>query len=246
MYNYKMTIAYDGTKYNGWQKQTGAPLKTIQGKLEHILSLCCNQEIQLIASGRTDAGVHAKGQVANFHTNEYFEPQSILDYVAQYLAQDVAILDIKVASERFHARYNAKFKTYEYKIDTGLFANPFTKDYCYHLHKNLDLEAMKQASAHLIGTHDFASFTSMKSKKKSTVRMIADIKIEQQNNIVTLSYRGDGFMQHMVRILSGTLIEVGIGERTPQNILEVLEAKERAKSGPTAPANGLCLVDVEY
>lgn len=246
MHNYKMTIAYDGTRYCGWQKQSENPLKTIQGKLEHVLSLLFEEEIQVIASGRTDAGVHANNQVANFHTKAYKAPQEILDYMAKYLSDDIGIVELKVASERFHARYNCKFKMYSYTIDTGLFANPFTTRYAYHFSEPLNVENMREAAAQLIGTHDFQSFTSMKSKTKSTVRTLTDINIQVEGSSIVIYYRGDGFLQHMVRILTGTLVEIGTGKRTVSDIARLLEVKKRSESGYTVPPHGLCLQKVDY
>lgn len=246
MHNYKMTIAYDGTRYLGWQKQSENPLKTIQGKLEHILSLLFEEDIQVIASGRTDAGVHAKNQVANFHAKTYKSPEDILNYIAEYISNDIAIVELKVASERFHARYNCKFKMYSYTIDTGLFPNPFQTRYAYHHPEALNLEAMQKAADYLLGTHDFKSFTSMKSKKKSTVRTITNIDITTEDSYIIIYYRGDGFLQHMVRILTGTLLEVGTGKRSPEDILRLLDVKQRSESGYTVPSHGLCLQRVDY
>lgn len=246
MYNYKMIIAYDGTRYIGWQRQATDPLKTIQGKLEHILSLLFDEEISVTASGRTDAGVHAIGQVANFQTKLYKSPEEILNYMAKYLSNDISIVELKLASERFHARYNCKYKMYSYTIDTGLFPNPFQTRFAYHFSESLDLENMKKAASYLLGTHDFKSFTSMKSKKKSTVRTITDIDITQVGSSIVIYYRGDGFLQHMVRILTGTLIEVGTGNRSPEDILHLLEVQKRSESGYTVPPHGLCLQKVEY
>lgn len=246
MYNYKMIIAYDGTRYIGWQRQATDPLKTIQGKLEHILSLLFDEEISITASGRTDAGVHAIGQVANFQSKVYKSPEEILNYMAKYLSNDISIIELKLASERFHARYNCKYKMYSYTIDTGLFPNPFQTRFAYHLPESLNLEDMKKAAEYLLGTHDFKSFTSMKSKKKSTVRTITHIDITQEGNCIIIYYRGDGFLQHMVRILTGTLIEVGLGKRSPENMLDLLEIQKRSESGYTVPSHGLCLQKVEY
>ncbi|MGL6173325.1 MAG: tRNA pseudouridine(38-40) synthase TruA [Cellulosilyticaceae bacterium] len=246
MYNYKMIIAYDGTRYIGWQRQATDPLKTIQGKLEHILSLLFDEEISVTASGRTDAGVHAIAQVANFQTKVYKSPEEILNYMAKYLSTDISIVELKLASERFHARYNCKYKMYSYTIDTGLFPNPFQTRFAYHLPESLNLDAMKKAADHLLGTHDFKSFTSMKSKKKSTVRTITNIDITQVGTSIVIYYRGDGFLQHMVRILTGTLIEVGTGKRLPEDILHLLEVQKRSESGYTVPPHGLCLQKVEY
>lgn len=246
MYNYKMSLAYDGTKYLGWQTQTTAPLKTIQGKLENVLSKLFGEEIQVIASGRTDAGVHAHMQVANFHTTTYKSCDEILDYLHQYLPQDISVTSLKEASERFHARYNCLTKRYGYYIDTNFFADPFNVRYAYHVPDKLDLQKMEQAAAYLLGTHDFKSFTSMKNKKKSTIKHIHSITISPTSNGFVIYYHGNGFLQHMVRILTGTLLEVGLGHLAPEAIPSILEGKSRALAGPTAPSHGLFLEEVLY
>lgn len=246
MYNYKMTLAYDGSKYNGWQKQSLHPEKTIQGKLEHILSLLFEAPVQVIGSGRTDAGVHAKAQVASFQAPTYMEVGAILDYLKQYLPQDIAIIRLAPASERFHARYNALGKTYAYTLDMGNFADPFKVRFAHHVGQPLAIDKMQTAAAHLIGNHDFKSFTSMKSKTKSTVKMVSSIEFHVEGDFVTIEYSGSGFLQHMVRIISGTLIEVGLGHLSPDAIPAILASATRSEAGPTAPAHALCLQHVNY
>lgn len=246
MYNYKMSIAYDGTKYLGWQVQPTHPLKTIQGKLQNVLSILFDEPIQVIASGRTDAGVHALGQVANFHASSHKACDEILAYLREYLPQDIAILEIKDASERFHARYNCLTKRYGYYIDTNFMPDPFKIRYAYHVPDPLDLDKMQEAATYLIGTHDFKSFTSMKNKKKSTVKCIHSIDFKQIQNGFAIYYHGNGFLQHMVRILTGTLLEVGLGHLEPNAIPEILESKTRASAGPTAPSHALFLEEVLY
>ncbi|MGL4346440.1 MAG: tRNA pseudouridine(38-40) synthase TruA [Cellulosilyticaceae bacterium] len=246
MYNYKLHLMYDGTRYLGWQRQASHPEKTIQGKLEHVLSLLFEEDIQIIGSGRTDANVHARMQVANFQSSRYLSPTQIKEYMAEYLPQDIAITYLEPASERFHARYNALSKRYCYTIDTGLFQNPFQRAYSYHLPENLDVEAMRKAADHLVGTHDFKSFTSLKSKKKSTIRKIFTIDIVTDGDLIMIHYHGNGFLQHMVRILTGTLIEVGTGRLSPDQIPTILDAQTRSTAGPTVPAHGLCLQEVLY
>lgn len=246
MSNYKMTIAYDGTKYLGWQVQSTQPLKTIQGKLQHILSILFDEPIQVIASGRTDAGVHAHAQVASFHASSHKTCDEILAYLREYLPQDIAIIELKEASERFHARYNCLTKRYGYYIDTTFMADPFKIRYAYHVPDPLNLDKMKEAATYLIGTHDFKSFTSMKNKKKSTIKCIHSIDFEQTPNGFVIYYHGNGFLQHMVRILTGTLLEVGLGHLEPTAIPEILASKTRANAGPTAPSHALFLEKVLY
>lgn len=246
MTNYKLTIAYDGTKYNGFQRQSKHPEKTIQGKLENVLSKLFEQEIQIIGSGRTDAGVHAKGQVCNFHTPSFLELDHILDYLRTYLPQDIAVVDIGIASERFHSRYNVVGKRYVYTVDNAFFPDPFSLRYAYHVPETLNVSAMKSAANLLIGEHDFQAFTSLKSKTKSTVRTIKSIEIKEEGSKIIFIYEGNGFLQHMVRILTGTLLEVGLGTREIASINELLEIKTRSASGHKAPSNGLCLDKVIY
>lgn len=246
MTNYKMTICYDGSKYNGFQKQSKHPEKTIQGKLEHVLSQLFATPIQIIGSGRTDAGVHAKGQVCNFHAEQFIDEETILKYLWAYLPKDISIKSLSIASSRFHSRYNVIKKCYTYTIDNSLFANPFMLKYAYHVSEPLNIDAMKQAASFLLGTHDFKSFTSLKSKTKSTVRTIKTIDFTIQDECIKITYEGDGFLQHMVRILTGTLVEVGLGIKAPQDILCILESQTRSEAGPTAPAHGLCMEKVYY
>lgn len=246
MYNYKLFIAYDGTKYNGFQKQSLHPEKTIQGKLENVFSLLFKEPIQIIASGRTDAGVHAKEQVCNFHASSSMSFEDILAYCRQYLPKDIAILHLSLASPRFHSRYNAVRKKYCYTIDNQLFADPFMLKFAYHIPEELDIKKMQEASQKLIGTYDFKSFTSLKSKTKTTVRTLYDVHITTDHNMIKIYYEADGFLQHMVRIMTGTLIEVGLGLRGPGDLTLILENKVRSTSGPLAPAHGLCMEKVYY
>lgn len=246
MTNYKLTLAYDGSKYNGFQRQSKHPEKTIQGKLENVLSQLFNEEIQIIGSGRTDAGVHSKGQVCNFHTKHFIELDEILQYLRTYLPQDIAVIHLNIASERFHARYNVVGKRYSYTIDNGLFPNPFALKFAYHMPETLDLEAMQIAAKLLLGQHDFKAFTSLKSKTKSTIRTINNIDIIQEDQKIIITYEGNGFLQHMVRILTGTLIEIGQGKRAISSITDLLEGKIRSEAGFKAPAHGLCMEKVLY
>ena len=246
MHNYKIVIAYDGTKYDGFQRQSDHPEKTIQGKLEKVLSLLFKHDIQIIGSGRTDSGVHAKGQVCNFHSPCLLPCDEILLYLAQYFPQDIAVLTLSMASPRFHARYNVLKKRYCYTIDNQLFANPFMTKYAYHVSSPLDVAKMRQAASFLIGTHDFKSFTSLKSKKKSTIRKIITIEIIQNDNLIKIFFEADGFLQHMVRIITGTLLDVGLGIKDPNDVMPILEQGQRALAGPTVPPYGLCMEKVYY
>ncbi len=243
--NYKLILQYDGTKLNGWQKQ-GNTDNTIQGKLEAILEKMYGTYIEIHGSGRTDAGVHALGQVANFHAPATFSLAEIKSTLNEYLSKDIRVLSVETVEERFHARLTAKGKTYEYRIDNGEVANVFSRKYTMREGAPLDLEAMKKASVHFLGTHDFMTFCANKKMKKSTVRTITSIEIEEKDGIVYIRYTGNGFLYNMVRILTGTLIEVGRGMRKPEEMSAVLEALDRGAAGFTAPAQGLYLVKVVY
>ena len=243
--NYKFILSYDGSRYYGWEHQPNTDM-TIQGKLENVLSKMTDSDIEVIGAGRTDAGVHAKGMVANAFLDTDLSEEEICDYVNQYLPEDICVNEVRVASDRFHSRYNALGKTYCYTCYVGDRKPVFQRKYVHVLEGEPDIGAMRRAAEILVGTHDFASFCSNPRMKKSTVRKVDRIEIERSGSFLNLTFHGTGFLQHMVRILTGTLLEVGFGKRTPESMEELLEAKKRALAGPTAPAKGLCLIRVDY
>lgn len=243
--NYRFDIQYDGTRYGGWQKQKDTD-NTIQGKIEEVLSRMTGQEISIQGAGRTDAGVHARGQVANTWMETEKSCQEICQYMNQYLPEDIEIVQVSQVQERFHSRLNAREKVYQYRIAVGFHKNVFERKYQCPLHENLDGAAMKKAAQLLTGTHDFKSFCANKKMKKSTVRSLKSIEVEELPQEIVLTYTGDGFLYNMVRILTGTLIEVGRGKRTPEQMTEILKAKNREAAGFTAPARGLTLLEVRY
>lgn len=245
MQNYKIVIQYDGTRYRGWQGQNSTD-QTIQGKIEYVLSEMAGEPIEITGSGRTDAGVHAIGQVANFHWKADGNCEQIRDYLNHYLPEDIAVSSVEKVDERFHSRYQAEAKTYLYRIHTDKIPNVFARKYVYDYQTPLDIARMKKAALLLTGTHDFKSFCGNKKMKKSTVRTIYEIRIEETEQEVQISYTGNGFLQNMVRILTGTLIEIGDGRRTPESVIEILAAENREAAGYTAPACGLTLVNVRY
>ena len=245
MYNYKLTIQYDGTRYRGWQVQ-GNTDQTIQGKLEGVLSRLTGQPVEVHGSGRTDAGVHALGQVANVKLPRPMEPSELLQELNRYLPADIGVIAAEPAPERFHARLNARSKTYRYRIWNSAIPNVLERSYLYALPEPLNVTAMERAAADLVGTHDFRSFCGLKRFKKSTVRTITDIAITQDGAEVSLEFTGNGFLMRMVRILAGTLVEVGLGQREADTMPAVLAAQDRAAAGPALPAQGLALVRVEY
>ena len=248
MANFCLIIQYDGTRYNGWRRQGNTP-NTIQEKLENILEQLYGEPVELHGSGRTDAGVHALHQVANYRIPRMISRYScseIQDYFNEYLPQDIRILAVEKAPERFHARLNAESKIYEYRLDIGHVSRVFERRYLYRIEEPLNLHRMREAADLLVGTHDFKSFCANKHMKKSTVRTIYEITFEEENGVLYIRYRGDGFLYNMVRILTGTLIEIGLGERMPSQITAALEGRDRSLAGFTAPAQGLFLVDVYY
>lgn len=243
--NYRMDIQYDGTRYGGWQKQKDTD-NTIQGKIEEVLGRMCGTPVSIQGAGRTDAGVHARGQVANVFLDTDKTCEEICRYLNQYLPEDIEITRVTKAEERFHSRLNAKEKVYQYRVVTGVHKNVFERKYQCPLHEDLDVKAMKQAAGYLEGTHDFKSFCSNKKMKKSSVRTILCIEIEDLGQEVKLTFTGNGFLYNMVRILAGTLIEVGRGERKPEEMPGILEGCDRSLAGFTAPARGLTLLEVRY
>lgn len=243
--NYKLTIQYDGSRYDGWQRQ-GNTDNTVQGKLEDVLSRLAGQPVELHGAGRTDAGVHAEGQVASVRLPGAYTPEEVENYVNRYLPENIAVTAVEEAEDRFHARLSAKGKVYRYSVRMGGVPDVFRRKYQYRVEEPLDLEEMGKAAKLLCGTHDFRSFCSNKRYKKSTVRTVSSIEIKADGADLTLTYRGDGFLYNMVRILTGTLLEVGLGQRKAEDMPAVLAALDRTAAGKTAPAQGLCLVEVEY
>lgn len=245
MQNYKMILSYDGTRYDGWQKQ-GNTGNTIQGKLEALLSRLNGEEVEIHGSGRTDAGVHALGQVVSFKLEKKWDCKELQQVCNRYLPKDIAVCSLEEAEPRFHARLNAVEKTYRYRILTSSVRNVFERHYVYEYGSPLDTKAMREAADMLIGEHDFQSFCSTKRSKKSTVRKLYEINIAEEGGEIILTFRGSGFLYNMVRILTGTLIEVGEGKRTPEEMSSILLAKDRTTAGFTAPAEGLMLISVNY
>lgn len=274
--NYRFTIMYDGTRYFGWEHQPNTDMtiqgkietvlgrmlagvamgKTSDKPLNHTID---NKESdgtdsidiksfipELIGAGRTDAGVHAENMIANAFMDVEMSVEEIRDYMNRYLPEDICIKEVALAGDRFHSRYNALGKTYRYTCYVGDSKPVFDRKYVYELDKMPDLEAMRKAAEILKGEHDFRSFCSNPKMKKSTVRLVDRIDIEKKGDYLTFTYHGSGFLQYMVRILTGTLLEVGFGKRTPESMGELLEARDRKLAGETAPAKGLRMMKVDY
>ena len=245
MRNLKISLQYDGSRYKGWQKQIG-DISTIQDKIEKVLSKMTGEEIQVIGCGRTDTGVHAENYIANFSTNCEWSIDAMLTYLYEYLPEDIVVKTMKDTTPRFHARYNVKSKTYVYRINNSKFRDVFNRRYTYHMDCELDLNAMKEASKILIGTKDFQSFTNLKSKTKSTVRTINYINISKNNDLIEIEVNGNGFLWNMVRIIVGTLIEVGKGKLKIKDVQKILDEKKRSEASPIAQAKGLTLKELHY
>lgn len=245
MYTYRLTLSYDGSRYNGWQKQGNTP-NTIQEKLETLLTRLIGEPIEANGSGRTDAGVHAMGQVVSFRCTEKQNCTTLLADIRRYLPEDIGALELSEASPRFHARLNAVSKTYVYRVWNSDAPNVFERKYMYTVPDALNLSAMEAAASHMLGTHDFMSFCANKRMKKSTVRTVESIKIQPLGNELRFTVSGDGFLYNMVRIIVGTLLEVGTGKRDADSIPALLDAKDRSKAGYLVPPQGLRLEKVFY
>ena len=246
MKNIKLIIEYDGSRYDGWKVATSGKATTIQDKIESVLEKMLEKKTELIGAARTESGVHAYGQVANFKADTNMKPYQIKHYLNRYLPQDIAVVDVMEVSERFHSSFNAKSFIYQYKISVAEVNNVFERKYNYYSFDNLDVNIIKEASKELIGKHDFKAFSDNKRMKKSTVREIYSIDIYGDSNEVIITIHGDDFWPNMVRIIVGTLMEIGRGDREVSDMKEILESKDRDKAGETAAAQGLFLQEVKY
>ena len=244
MRNIKLTIEYDGKDYNGWQKQ---PNKlNIQGEIEKAIQTITGEEVELIGSGRTDAGVHAFAQVANFKINSDFPIEKMAIAINSQLKTSIRIQKAEEVEENFHSRYHCHKKTYGYIIDNSDQGTAIYRNYTYHVPQPLNIQAMQEAANYLVGEHDFSSFKSSGTSSKSSVRTIYEAKILKEQERVVIMLTGNGFLYNMVRIISGTLVEIGNGEKNPEEMKKILEAKDRNLAGKTLPAQGLFLMSVSY
>lgn len=245
MPNFKITIEYDGSDYHGWQRQTAD--RTIQGEIETALMTMTGHRIVLTGSGRTDAGVHACNQAANFQCETRLTPEIFHKGLNSLLPEDIVITSCEMVPETFHARYDAKSKIYHYRILNRPLRVAIFRKYAWHIRKELDLEAMQSALHFIVGTHDFKAFEGSGSPRADTVRCImnADL-VRTDGGYVVFKIEGDGFLRFMVRNIVGTLVDVGLGKLTPDDFKRVLDSKDRNLAGMTAPAHGLFLMDVKY
>lgn len=244
MRNLRLDLCYDGTRYRGWQRIPGTE-NTVQGKLEQTLSRILGEPVEISGSGRTDAGVHALGQVASFHCESRMPANQILEQLRRYLPEDIGIYSCREAAPRFHARLNARQKTYRYRIWNSDAPCVFQRRYVAVFPEQLNIEAMGGAGQHLVGEHDFAAFCARAKQKKSTVRCISCLSVTKVGDEIHITVTADGFLYNMMRIVAGTLIEVGRGERSPESVAGLFSA-QRSEAGFLAPAQGLCLMEVEY
>ena len=244
MKNYKLTVAYDGTRFFGWEHQPDK--ETIQGKLEEVLGRLSGAPVEVIGAGRTDAGVHARAMTANVPLETELTPAEIRDYCNRYLPDAIAVREVKECSPQFHARYNASGKTYRYVCFDGAVKPVFDRRYVTVLDHAVNEELMRQAAQYFLGEHDFRAFCGNPKMKKSTVRTVDTIQIERRRDRVIFTFHGNGFLQNMVRIMVGTLLEVGRGFWPPEQVQTILDSRDRRQAGPTAPPEGLCLMKVDY
>ncbi len=254
--NYKMILSYDGSRYFGWEHQPGTEL-TIQGKLEQVLTRMLYGEaytvkdyasfpVTVIGAGRTDAGVHARAMTANVLLDTEKTEDEIRSYMNQYLPEDISINELKLCADRFHSRFKASGKTYRYSCWYSEQKPVFERKYVSVLQSRPDPERMRQAAEYIIGEHDFKCFCGNSHMKKSTVRKIDVIDITENGPYIRFYFHGTGFLQNQIRIMTGTLLEVGFGKRSPESVREAIEARDRRKAGVTMEAKGLCLMKVDY
>lgn len=245
MYNYKIVLQYDGSRYDGWQRLgRDESVNTIEYKIVEILKKMSGEEVELHCGCRTEKGVHAYGQVANFKLNTEYEEYEIRNYLNRYLPRDIAVLEAHAVDDRFHSQLNAKAKTYIYRLDTKSIANVFTRKYCYHTFELPDFSAMQKAAAYMTGSHDFKAFTTAK-RSKSTVKRVDSIQISEQEGTATIAITANDFLHNQARLMIGLLLEVGNGNITPQNVKEIMDGTSE-KTWLPAESYGLFLQNVLY
>ncbi|ADL06943.1 tRNA pseudouridine(38-40) synthase TruA [Thermosediminibacter oceani] len=242
--NVKILLEYDGTNYHGWQKQNNA--LSVQEVLEKAIYALTGERVSIIGAGRTDAGVHARGQVANFRTNTRIPVERLPYAINSKLPEDIAVKGAEAVPDDFHARYSAKAKVYTYSIYNAPFPSPLLRRYSYFFPLPLDVEAMRRAAKAFIGVHDFAAFRASGSSVKTSVRNITRLDVKKCGKLLTIEVEADGFLYNMVRIIAGTLLEVGTGKKDPEEIPSIIESRDRERAGVTLPAHGLCLEKVIY
>ena len=241
---FRLLIEYEGTAYVGWQRQ--AEGDSIQQKLEEAVAQITREQLTVTGAGRTDAGVHARGQAASFRSRTSLSPEKLRDALNAVLPRDIAVLRVEEAPEDFHARFSARGKVYQYTILQGPVRSAIERSLCWHFRSELDMDRMRQAASALVGRHDFAAFRTESREPKATVRTLHRLDIEREGLRLILTFEGDGFLYNMVRAIVGTLVDVGRGKLSPGSMADILQSRDRGRAGPTAPAKGLCLVEVKY
>jgi tRNA pseudouridine38-40 synthase len=244
MQNFKAIVQYDGTEYQGWQIQANG--RTVQGELTRVLSMLDSRDVSVHGSGRTDSGVHAEGQVASFWLERDWDPVRLRDAANGNLNFDIRVMNVEPADDGFHARLSARQKTYRYRVWTDDVVSPFMFRYVYHHRGPLDWDAMTEAAAHLVGTHDFSAFTGAGSDVTDRVRTVDRVDLVREETGFSLLITADGFLRYMVRTIAGTLIDVGRGRREAASVATTLASLNRSEAGLTAPAAGLTLLRVDY
>lgn len=242
--NWKATIEYDGTEYLGWQRQPQG--LTVQEVLESVLLRLTGESVAVNGSGRTDSGVHAEGQVANFRVEADRDRRTWMRGLNGLLPRDIRIVDLESVSDAFHARFDARSKRYLYRVLTSEVPSPFETRYRLHHREPLDVEAMRSAGARLLGRHDFRTFTRCPPPGRTTVRTLTALDIWRRGDTITFALEADGFLHTMVRSIVGTLLQIGTGKREPEDIEAILSSRDRTRTGPPAPAHGLFLAEVFY
>ena len=244
MTNIKLVIEYVGTRYHGWQRQPKLP--TIQGALEECIARISGEKVTLLGAGRTDSGVHALGQVANFKTSSKLKPQSWKNALNALLPKDIVILETQEVPKPFHARRAARSKTYQYRLLNRRTPSAILRPLSWHIPIPLKLKPMQIAARKLVGLHDFTSFCGKSGGGRSSKTKLSHLSVKRKKDLILITLTGTHFLQYMVRNIVGTLVQVGIGKRSPQQIIAILEARDRRRAGPTAPPQGLFLVKVKY
>ena len=243
--NIALTLEYDGTDYFGWQVQSQEP--TIQGVLQKAIEKLTGERVHLAASGRTDSGVHALGQVANFKTETDLRPNEILRALNSLLPRDIAVKRAEAMADNFHAQYSARLKSYKYVVLNRHVPSPLLRRFSWHVRYPLKIPPMQEAALYLVGTHDFSAFRRAEGDgERNSTRTVSQLTVEQTGDTVEIRITADGFLRFMVRNIAGALVEVGKGKMKPLRVKEILDGKDRKKAPPTAPARGLFLVEVQY
>lgn len=240
----KLTVAYDGTNYHGWQMQPNGI--TVEEVLNKAITELTGEPAAVIGASRTDSGVHALGNVAVFDTDTKIPPEKLCYAINQRLPEDIVVQHSCEVPLHFHPRRCASRKAYVYKILNRTFPLPLNRHDCYFTYRSLDVGLMRHAAAYLVGTHDYKSFCSVHSQAETTVRTIYELAVDKEQDFITVRVTGSGFLYNMVRILVGTLLQVGMGERSPEEMQDILKAKDRSAAGPTAPAHGLTMVGISF